>query len=201
MIDAPNAAYGQLTTSSNLRHFFEAGYYTPDGNGLTLHAEKRYVFDRAVGSVSNPYNYYTETGRIVNNSDDTSPNYIDGAVPGANAEWCFKSRGETGAIANTGEGYRWGPRSRAYCVARTNASVFTLSNRNDYVLFRVWNYSGSQRNAVALLLPGTTTRICDFGNVANGASPWCIWYPGNGSGYLDVWYDWQLQDTIGYDAR
>jgi hypothetical protein len=54
---------------------------------------------------------------------------------------------------------------------------------------------------VALLVPGTTDRVCDFGNVASGASPYCIAYLGSSSGYLEVWYDWQFHDTIGFDAR
>lgn len=200
MIDAPNASYGQLTSSTNLRHFFEGAYYT-HGNGLTLHAEKRYVLDRAVNNVGGSYTFYKDYPRIINHTNDTTPNFKDEALPPSNTEWCFKMRGETEAIANTAEGYRWSPQSRAYCVARSSNSVYSLSNRNDYALFRVWNYSGATINGLALLLPGTTTRICDFGNISNGSSPYCIWYAGNPSGYLEVWYNWQLQDTIGYGAR
>lgn len=44
MKEAPNATYGRLTSSTNFRHYFEGGYL--GGDGLTLHAERRYWIDR-----------------------------------------------------------------------------------------------------------------------------------------------------------
>lgn len=202
MLDAPDAAYSQLTSSSNLRHFFEGGYF--GGNGNTLHAEKLYWIDRATNGVTGSYQSYRSIARVVNNSDDTTPNYVTYGVPSVNNEWCFKVRGETGGIADLGLTWHWGPFSRAYCVARSGAGsgVFVASNRNDYASFRIWNYSGAQINNVAILLAGSTTRICDFASIANNSSSSaCFWYAGSPSGYLDVWYNWTKNDTIDYDAR
>jgi len=204
LMEAPNGAYAQLTSSSNLRHFFEYQYYTGGGYGLTLHSEKVYVVDYAVNNVTGQYDFFTTTARRVDNVDDASPNSFDSAsLPPDNTEWCFKIRGETGAIANTSETHRWSPRSRAYCIRNTNNGGYVLSNRNDYVAFRVWNYSNTDMHGTSLWLDGgLNTKICDFGTVPRGSSSGvCFAWLGNGAGFLDLWYNFVEAGSIGYDAR
>lgn len=203
MKDAPDAAYAKRASSTAANHFFEGSYF--GGNGLTLHAEKRYVFDRATDGVNGTYGYNQETGRRVNNNNDGSPNSQQfSTMPGTNEEYCFKVTAETGAIANTAQSHRWSPPSRAYCIARSGAGdgVTVFSSRNDYVTFEVYNNSGSQINNVALLLDQAGAQICSFGSIANGSSAYCFATGlGSGSGFLDVWYNWSENDSIGYDAR
>jgi hypothetical protein len=112
-------------------------------------------------------------------------------------------RGEGGGVATADSG-RWSPQSRAYCIAKSGGGVYVVGNRNDYVGLRVWNYSGSQINGVVLFLIGTTSpQICNLGNIPNNSSSGaCLTYAlGSASGALDLWYDWALKDTIGYDAH
>ncbi len=160
---------------------------------------------RATDYVNGQYSPDQETGRRVNNNNDGTPNSVDfSTMPGTNQEFCFKARGETGAIANTAESFRLSPPSRAYCIARSGAGsgVTVFSSRNDYVTFRIYNNSGSQINNVALLLDQSGTHICDFGSIANGSSAYCFATGlGSNPGFLDVWYNWSENDTIGYDAR
>lgn len=114
--DAPDAAYAQQPSAGTIRHYFEGSYF--GGAGRTLHAEKQYVIDRSTNGVNGTYGPYETVPRRADNSDDGTPNSADfSAVPSAGAEWCFKIRGETGAISNTASSFRWSPRSRAYCVA------------------------------------------------------------------------------------
>jgi len=203
MKDAPDAAYAQRINNTTVRHFFEGSYF--GGSGLTLHAEKRYVFDRATDGVSGTYTYDQETGRRIDNTNDGTPNSVDFAtMSDVNQEYCFKARGETGAIANVAQSYRWSPQSRPYCIARSGAGsgVTVFSNRNNYVTFVVYNNSGNSINNVALLLDGTTTRICDFGSISNLSSAYCFATGlGSGAGFLDVWYNLVERDTIGYGAQ
>ncbi len=209
--DAPDATYAQFTKSGSTiktKHLFEGGYL--GGNGRTLHAEQKYWFDRAIGSVTGTYDTYTSIPRIETNSDDTTPSWFEIAdLPsqgsGTSSEWCFKVRGEAGGVLTSDSG-RFGPLSRAYCIAnRGNGSgsgVFVASNRNDYVGFSVWNHSGAQINNVALLLNDGQTHICDLGSIANSASKWCVSTAlGAGSGFVVLWYNWANRGAIGYDAR
>lgn len=202
MQEAPDAAYAQQVTTTKIRHFFEGGCFA--GNGITLHAEKRYVFDRSTSGITGSYSYYAETPRIVNNNDDTTPSSIDvQEVPSAGSEWCFKTRGETGAIADASQGYRWSPRSRAYCVRRVGTTdVRVFSNRNDYVTFQIWNNSGAEINSVALLFDGMGAHVCDFDRIASGGYVYCFATGlGSSAGFLDLWFNWVEQGSIGYDAR
>lgn len=148
------------------------------------------------------YSTYSSVARKVDNTDDIYPNYVNFAdLPGTNAEWCFKIRGEAGGVAS-GDPYYWGPRSKAYCVARSGGGngVFVASDRNGNVNFWVWNYSGAQITNVVLMTTGGTV-ICSLGNINNGASKNCSSSIG-GPGYLNVYYNgsWVPLDTIGYDG-
>jgi len=203
MIDAPNATYGQLTSSSNFRHFFEGRYL--GGNGQTIHAEKQYWIDRSLSGLLGQFGTYSSVAKRVDNVDDTTPNSVNFTdLPSVNNEWCFKMRGETGAIANPGLSYRWGPYSRAYCVAKYGSRVFIASNRNDWVGLRVWSYSGATIQNVTLTLDDANqTLVCSLGSIVNGGSPACLVYLGNASGYVNLYYNnsWIRAGTVGYDGQ
>jgi hypothetical protein len=97
----------------------------------------------------------------------------------------MKRRGRAGGITSAQPNY-WGPYSRAYCIRQSynGTGVFVASNHNDYVAFRVWNFSGAQINNVALLLNDNVTHVCDLPNLANGGSAVCFWFPGSSSGFV-----------------
>lgn len=79
--------------------------------------------------------------------------------------------------------------------------VFVASNRNDYVAFRIYNYSSSTINFVSLLLNDNSTHVCDFPDIPPNGSQVCFWYPGNSAGFVRLWYGFQEHGPIGYDAR
>ncbi len=206
MAEAPDAAYGQLTSSTNLRHFFEGSYWTAgSGNGFTLHAESQYVMDRSTSGLGGAFGFYTSMPRIINNTDDGTPNSVDRSdVPSSGNEWCFKTRGESGAIPGTALYYHWGPQSRAYCLRQSynGSGVFVVSSRNDYVTFRVWNYSSVSINNVALLLGDNVTHVCNLPDLAPNASTYCFWTgAGSGAGFVRLWYNLVEHGSIGYDIR
>jgi hypothetical protein len=202
MKEAPNAAYGRLTSSSTFRHYFEGGY--GGGNGYTLHAERRYWIDRLIGGVIGNYSTYSQVARKVDNNDDTTANNVSfNDLPSGGAEWCFKMRGEAGGvpIADT---YYWGPVSKAYCLARApGGAVYFMSDRNGSVFFTVRNYTSAQiSNVVITLDDANKTQVCNLGNIAAGSSKGCSSTIA-GPGYVDLFYDfaWVRQDTVGYDAE
>jgi hypothetical protein len=204
LMEAPDAAYAQLLSSSMLRNYFEGTYYNASGEGHTIHGEKQYVVDVSTSGATGTYSFFTTTGREINNVDDGVPNDFDTGLPANNTDWCLKVRGENSAISSSAETYRWSPRSRAYCIANSSNGVYVLSNRNDYAAFRVWNFSGAQINNVAIFVHGgTSTRVCDLGSIPNGqSSTACFSYGlGSAAGRLDLWYNWALKDEIWYDAR
>jgi len=199
--DAPDATYVQMSGATALVHYFEGSYL--GGNGKTLHQELYNWIDRSTSGVDGTYNSYKSPGRKVSNSDDGTPvsdTYSE--VPGSGSEWCMKRRGLAGGITSSQANY-WGPLSRAYCVRQSSngAGVFVASNRNNYVAFRVWNFSGAQINNVALLLDDNVTHVCDLPNLANNASAACFWWPGSSSGFVRLWYNWTEHGSIGYDSR
>lgn len=199
--DAPDATYVQMLGSGTLVHYFEGSWF--GGNGKTLHQERYNWIDRSTSGVGGAYSFYKSPGRKVAYADDGNPeNDSYAEVPGSGAEWCMKRRGRAGGIASNQPNY-WGPLSRAYCIRQSygGSGVFVASNRNDYVLFQVWNYSGAQINNVALLLNDNVTRVCDLASIPNNTSTYCVWYPGNSAGFVRLWYNWSEHGPIGYDIR
>jgi hypothetical protein len=199
--DPPDAAYVQMSGAGTLAHYIEGSWL--GGNGKTLHQELYNWIDRSTAGLGGTYSSYQSPGRKVANADDGTPEYdVYNDVPGSGSEWCMKRRGRAGGIASSQPNY-WGPLSHAYCIRQsyTGTGVFVASNRNNYVAFRVWNYSGAQINNVALLLGDNVTHICDLPNLANNGSAACFWYPGGGSGFVRLWYNWTEHGPIGYDIQ
>lgn len=200
--DGPNAAYTQMSGSGTLVHYFEGSYF--GGNGKTVHQELYNWIDRDPNGLFGNFVSYQSPGRQVDNSDNGTPHSDSYAeVPGSGQEWCFKRRGRAGALQSSHPNY-WGPLSRAYCIARSGAGsgVFVASSRNDYVIFRVWNFSGAAINNVALLYDQSTVQVCSLGSIANNDSQYCFATGlGNSGGFLDLWYNWAEKDSIGYDSK
>jgi hypothetical protein len=95
--DAPNATYVQVLSGTQLRHFFEGGYL--GGIGRTIHQERQYWVDRSTTGITGTYTTYKSVPRIINNTDDTTPNYVTYAeIPSQNGEWCLKIRGQAGGV-------------------------------------------------------------------------------------------------------
>lgn len=200
IMDAPDATYVQMSGAGTLVHYFEGSYF--GGNGRTLHQEQYSWIDRSTTGVSGSYLNYSGTVRQVSDVDDGVPisNSINDAPTGTQ-EWCFKRRGRAGGVVSSDPGY-WGPYSRAYCIRRSGNGVFIATNRNDYVVFRIWNYSGSTINFVSILLNDGTTHVCDLPDIPNGSSQYCFWTgAGASSGSVTLWYGWINRGTVGYDAR
>lgn len=196
--DAPNATYGHIVTGTQIRHHWEGGY--DGGDGLTIHQETKYWIDRAIGTVSGPYDTYKSVDRIASNSDDGSPNSITYAeIPGQGGEWCFKIRGQAGGLAS-GQANYWGPLSKAYCAARSNDNVFTTSDRNGNVFFRVWNHSGATITSAKIWLYDNT-ELCFLGSITNGSYKACS-ASVSGPAYANVYYNSSFwpKDTVGFDG-
>ena len=65
----------------------------------------------------------------------------------------------------------------------------------------MWNFSGAQINNVALLLNDNVKHVCDLPNLADGSSAVCFYWPGAGSGFVRLWYNWTEHGPIDYDVR
>ncbi len=185
-----------LSTGTQLKHHWEGGWL--GGNGETIHQEQEYWLDRSTTGVGGTYNTYKSVDRIINNSDDTTPNTVTySEVPAQGAEWCVKIRGQAGGIASSQPNY-WGPLSKAYCVARDGANVFSRSDRNSDLWLRVSNFSGATITNVKFLVAGTFYVI---GTVTNGSAGSVAVSGVPGSGTADLYYNnsWLPKDSVDYD--
>jgi hypothetical protein len=199
--DDPDAVYVQMLGANTLVHYFEGGWL--GGNGHTIHEERYNWIDRSITGVDGTYSAYQSPGRKVATAEDGNPeNDAYAEYPASGDEWCMKRSGRAGGITSSQPNF-WGPKSHAYCIRQSynGSGVFVASNRNDYVAFRVWNFSGAQINNVALLLNDNTTHVCDLPNIANNSSAACFWWPGSGSGFVKLWYNWTEHGPIGYGVQ
>jgi len=195
---------------SHTTHYFEGGY---QGDiGYTSHQEKAYWIDMSSNGVNGTYNTYVGLDRIMNNTDDTTPNsWYDSTaypVPWPTAEYCFKNRAEAGGVS-TSDYYHWGPQTKAYCISTATTpppgtcgtyKVVTTTDRNSNVYIRVYNFSGATITNVVVTRTDNST-ICPLGNISNNGSKTCS-YSVSGSGTVRIYYNgtWGYCDSIQYSG-
>jgi hypothetical protein len=208
--EAPNATYVLIPSTTDATHYFEGGYQ--GGYGITLHQETDYWIDRSTTGVGGTYDTYVGLDRIVDNGDDDDdpkswedPNTWP--VPWPNAEWCFKTRGQAGGVAES-DPFRWGPQSKAYCESTAfypppgtcaTSAVVTTTDRNGDVYFRVYNFSSRPITNVTITNSSNST-LCTIGSISPGHHDDCH-KSRSTSGTARVWWNgtWGYCDDIQYD--
>lgn len=211
--EGPDAAYMTVPNISHATHSFEGGYL--GSWALTSHQEKAYWIDISTSGPNGPWATYVGLDRIVNNDDNgDSPGVRPHSwadthtypLPWPNAEWCFTVRGESGGV-DVSNYYRWGPRSKAYCVSTAftpppgtcgTSSVITTTDRNGNVYFRVYNFSGSTISNVTVTKTDNST-LCALGNITSGNHKECN-KSLSASGTVRIYYNntWGYCDSIKY---